>query len=656
MLSGASVAVINENFQKISDELQNKVLYRNNTSGEPNSLSTDLDTNGKRVYNLPAPASASEAARLQDVTDAIASANTAVLTSFSPVGNIVSTNVQGAIQEVVSDLAVSSGASTVGFISSGTGSTATTVQTKLREMLSAKDLGANPSPGVDNRMILITAMNTAVSLSKTLYIPDGVYECNDWLPIPSGLRMVFAPNAVWKLAVGTGPIGGFLIGGYDISLAVTPFDDVEIHNMTLDCNNLVGENGFNAVSANNVRLFNPKIYNTRHTLANLGGRAFQFEGGIIDGVHIYSPYIEDCSIGINSQGDPAGGYVARNINYYNVVMRNVCIPFNIDSQFGSPETNTLLTMSTFVHGAELFNCGRITWPGDTSAGLGGGIVCGDRGYGLKISGMRIVNTAAYGSIGALVRGKVFGIELNDVQMQTNYAVALFDFNAVGFGVPSGNSFPCTVFTDNIKYSGGLDYVIAGGTSNDSIGAACFKGVTIDSALATIAGVVDTNAGTGLSGSRATAEIILSDNSFKSSKLRSLADIYNAGNATSICRKEIEEGLWTPIDGSGAGLSFTITGNPYYVRKGRLVTAICDVTYPATASSASAVIGGLPFSSVTYSPIGGVGSIGYTNEATLSNIYVIGNSTNSQLATAAGGAVLNSTMSGKNVKVVFTYFA
>lgn len=46
-----SISTINSNFAKIEEELQNKVLYRDNPSGEPNTLNTDVDANGKGIYN-----------------------------------------------------------------------------------------------------------------------------------------------------------------------------------------------------------------------------------------------------------------------------------------------------------------------------------------------------------------------------------------------------------------------------------------------------------------------------------------------------------------------------------------------------------------------------------------------------------------------------
>ena len=97
---GYALSVINDNFQKVEDALNNQVLYRDNVTGEPNAMSDDLDMNSKRIYNLPTPALPSEAARLQDVQNALAGANAANLISVAPSGGISSTNVQLALQEL----------------------------------------------------------------------------------------------------------------------------------------------------------------------------------------------------------------------------------------------------------------------------------------------------------------------------------------------------------------------------------------------------------------------------------------------------------------------------------------------------------------------------------------------------------------------------
>lgn len=51
-VSGYNLAAINDNFVKLEQELQEKVLYRDNPVGEPNAVITDIDMNGKRILNL----------------------------------------------------------------------------------------------------------------------------------------------------------------------------------------------------------------------------------------------------------------------------------------------------------------------------------------------------------------------------------------------------------------------------------------------------------------------------------------------------------------------------------------------------------------------------------------------------------------------------
>lgn len=49
--SGYNLSSINNNFQKLEDELNNKVLYRQHEAGEPNHMSANLDMNGHSILN-----------------------------------------------------------------------------------------------------------------------------------------------------------------------------------------------------------------------------------------------------------------------------------------------------------------------------------------------------------------------------------------------------------------------------------------------------------------------------------------------------------------------------------------------------------------------------------------------------------------------------
>lgn len=58
---------INENFRKIEEEFNEKVLYRKNPEGEPNEMENHLDMNGYRIFNLPKPTESHEPLRLLDI-------------------------------------------------------------------------------------------------------------------------------------------------------------------------------------------------------------------------------------------------------------------------------------------------------------------------------------------------------------------------------------------------------------------------------------------------------------------------------------------------------------------------------------------------------------------------------------------------------------
>ncbi len=94
----------------------------------------------------------------------------------------------------------------------------------------------------------------------------------------------------------------------------------------------------------------------------------------------------------------------------------------------------------------------------------------------------------------------------------------------------------------------------------------------------------------------------------------------AAGMTSQLLNWYEEGTWTPTDGSGAGLSFTVT-YAKYTRIGNLVTVNAVLTYPATANASAAKISGLPFAAATNPPVliaqySNTGVIGYVNSTAI----------------------------------------
>ena len=118
--------------------------------------------------------------------------------SFTPAGGIAATNVQAAIAEVGTDLSSSSGSSLIGYLPSGTGAVATTVQQQLRNM-QAWNLLAKDAPyyamglGTGDDTAAINAALTAAWLStykKTVLVPAGEYILTAPLVVPVGVSLI----------------------------------------------------------------------------------------------------------------------------------------------------------------------------------------------------------------------------------------------------------------------------------------------------------------------------------------------------------------------------------------------------------------------------------------------------------------------------------
>ena len=91
------------------------------------------------------------------------------------------------------DLAASTGAALVGSIQTGTGATARTVQSKLRDTLSVKDFGA-VGDGVTNDYAAIAAalaaVDTAGGKGGTVFFPAGSYLSNSKIVVPDRVRLI----------------------------------------------------------------------------------------------------------------------------------------------------------------------------------------------------------------------------------------------------------------------------------------------------------------------------------------------------------------------------------------------------------------------------------------------------------------------------------
>ena len=120
--------------------------------------------------------------------------------------------------------------------------------------------------------------------------------------------------------------------------------------------------------------------------------------------------------------------------------------------------------------------------------------------------------------------------------------------------------------------------------------------------------------------------------------------------------DYERGTWTPIDSSGASLSFTSVEGTY-IKVGRLVTCFFSLTYPSTVSATAARIGGLPFSILagTSGTNGGIFTIN-TSGQLVAPFAIQNDSIFGAIIIAAGSSATNAQLSLAVLRGSISYFS
>ena len=111
--------------------------------------------------------------------------------------------------------------------------------------------------------------------------------------------------------------------------------------------------------------------------------------------------------------------------------------------------------------------------------------------------------------------------------------------------------------------------------------------------------------------------------------------------------DYEEGTWTPVDASGAALSYTGAAGTYE-KIGRQVCQRCTYTYPATVDGSNNFTGGLPFTTANADEAR-QGFLCFTDEATAFQLVPENNNTIFNIRGVAGAAITNATLSTNTVR-------
>jgi len=141
-------------------------------------------------------------------------------------------------------LAASSGSSLVGFIASGTGAVARTVQSKLRDILSVTDFGAKGDGTTNDTVAIQACIDAAHATFSDVYFPAGNYKLlANPLTIYSSMRLF-----------GTGGHLGCLLRQFTANVAIFTYtygEDIEIDHLSFFTGNVTGVFGIKQTDLTN---------------------------------------------------------------------------------------------------------------------------------------------------------------------------------------------------------------------------------------------------------------------------------------------------------------------------------------------------------------------------------------------------------------------
>jgi hypothetical protein len=523
--------------------------------------------------------------------------------------------------------------------------------------LNVVDYGAVGDGMTDDLAALEAARDAAEAQGKVLYFPKAIYGISDRFMFADGGDAYFEPGATLKLLANTAS-GGAVSGPYP-----TQTKPIQVHNLTVDCDGFVGENGVGFGHLTEAKLVNLTVKNCIHSTSAFGGKALQFEGTPALNVQVLGFNAENCTVGIDIGGHQPLTEQTVHISIYDVSMQNVDIPVYGNDTSLTFAADNYDAIEVYIDGLHCRNCGKLTYPGAPSA-LGGGIFVAERGYKTTVRNVQIVNDTGlagsvdYGGIGALVRGSWKGLILENVLFVGQYCANLFDFNVATFQSPSVAQTGMYVYANNVRVYGNMDYVVNGPSGASIFGPSRLEGIEVGSTLATLAGIIAPNAQTY---ANAVVEVIDRDSDNKSTGLRTFNRLAAMGNLLSsiaiIGEKapSIARGSWTPTDGSGAGLTFS-SASGHWFRIGEMVVATGIVTYPTTANATAAKIGGFPFAFENIASNRVSGSLTHSTVAGVQKMFPELTTTVAPLLSDVSAGVTNANCSGGTFGFCITYLA
>jgi hypothetical protein len=648
--AGYNVSTINSNFDKIETALNNKVLYRDNPTGEPNELKSDLDFNGKNAYNVGTlgvssieiggvslePGDAVTNATIQPFEFTATAGQTVFsVAPFTPTTTALLVEVNGVsypsssvatsgsnvtipacelgdeviIRVFTRSIGPAPTAEELQFIQTGTGATTRSVQSKLRDFISVKDFGAIGNGVVDDTV----AFQNALTANKNIYVPAGSYKITSVLTVPSGCSIY-----------GDGPQSALNFHG---------------------CNGITIPAGASFVCVERVGLFSNTALGVGDPRLYVGIGTQGTNPSNVNYVTLDNIYLQGWADAINWKYT----WNSRIENVTTVNTNNGLV------LFGQSVNNS-------VNGSRLVSNGgtsSITLQND-GAIIGEGLMVSDTllasgTYGVFVP-LGFLSLHINNCVVDLVTGDGFRTtDCKDLRVSnswvyaTNCAVrlqALGASDAQGVSLV-GNRFQVTSATGRCIEQNGANLGLSilgnrfthGGTS---------LGIYLDGQAAVIDGNYFNNTGSGSS--------IFINGSPTTHRIGKNTGTVTIGGGTGVLgTPEYTEGDWTVSDQSGAGLVITNNAQARFVKNGRQVTVHMDIRYPVTANASVARL------SLPFQPDTGAAPAGCLGFQDINGVFMPNASTAAANFVfwkpgASGAFATNADVSGARFVITFTYRA